>query len=495
MKLLGLRVCEHDSNFTYYDGHEVYYHKSEREYGIKHLGLDNIWSWKNEIKRIWNISYKDIDEIGIVCDPWRYNFPIDEENFFPEQQYKYILFNNHVTRVNHHYAHALSCWPIEKEKSEVQIVIDGYGDDNIAWSVFKNNQLIQKGDKEKHGSIGLYMSKVANLFNIQGHPLDVAGKVMALQSFGTVDEGYTNILKNYNMTNVKEIFNFNNWITYNDDETISHLRRLDWIRTVHEYTGHLLVNFFKEYSNGYETKISYSGGVALNVVWNTQLKEKFKNLVIPPHCADEGLSLGVIEYLRLKNNLDPFVLKNFPYVQNDETPENEADQRTIKKTVSYLKEGKIVAWYQGHGEIGPRALGHRSILINPQIKNAKKLINKIKKREKYRPFGASVLRENVNIESPFMLYLYSITSPLLHSITHIDNTCRIQTVDKSEGTYYNLLKEFYKETGCPFILNTSLNINGKPIVGKKQEIINFFNESEIDVLVMGNETRRKEYVF
>ena len=100
------------------------------------------------------------------------------------------------------------------------------------------------------------------------------------------------------------------------------------------------------------------------------------NLIIPPHCNDEGLSLGAIEYLRIKHNLPKFKLDNFPYCQSDISPENEADDHTIMKTVEMLKEGKIVGWYQGNGEIGPRALGHRSLLINPMIKNAKDIINK-----------------------------------------------------------------------------------------------------------------------
>ena len=102
-------------------------------------------------------------------------------------------------------------------------------------------------------------------------------------------------------------------------------------------------------------------------------------MVIPPHCADEGLSLGAIEYLRIKNKLKPFKLDNFPYCQTDERPDGFVEDTTIEKVAQYLKDGKIVAWYQGNGEIGPRALGHRSLLMNPTIPDAKLKVKQNKK--------------------------------------------------------------------------------------------------------------------
>ena len=312
---------------------------------------------------------------------------------------------------------------------------------------------------------------------------------MGLQSYGRVLKDFKSLL-NYDMYSINKLFDKNN--------DLANKQPLDWIRTVHSKVNEVLINFFEKITNkDYDAYISYSGGVAQNVLWNTELKNKFKNLIIPPHCNDEGLSLGALEYLRIKNNLPKFKINNFPYVQSDEKPTEVADQSTIIETAEHLKNNKIVAWYQNNGEIGPRALGNRSLLLNPLIKDGKDVINNIKKRESYRPFGASILKEHVkeyfdtDIDNPYMLYVGNTTKNNLKCITHVDGTCRFQSVDKNNEIYYNLITEFYKKTGCPLILNTSFNINGKPIMSKISDAKYFFNNSDIDVLVVGNKIYKK----
>ena len=481
MILLGLRLCEHDSNFTLYKN-GLHYYKPEREYGIKHFAYNNLYSWQDEVKRIWNVSIHDIDEIGIVIDPIRYG--LKDTEFFPEQAFN--LIDKKVTRVDHHYAHALSSWPINF--CDNHIVIDGFGDSDNTWSVFKNNKLIVRGDHKKYGSIGINMSEAANFLGIKSfHNMDLAGKLMALQAFGNQDDQYLKYLNKFDMYTIDEIFNFNNYINYIGDKHIANLKKLDWIKTVHDYLGEVILNFFKLHFKK-DDFISYTGGVALNILWNTKLKKHFKNIHIPPHCADEGLSVGIVEYLRIKNNLPNEPFNNYPFVQSDETPKEEAKENTIEKAANYLRDGKVVAWYQNYGEIGPRALGNRSLLMNPMIDNAKNKINIIKQRENYRPFGASVLKEHVNFSDPYMLYAnYSNIS----SIEHIDHTSRVQTVEKNTGVFRKLIENFYKKTNCPYLLNTSLNINGKPIIGNMEELKNYFNSSDIDILVIGNQIWRK----
>ena len=337
-------------------------------------------------------------------------------------------------------------------------------------------------------------------FNIEhngAESYDMAGKLMGLQSYGKILPKFKEQL-NFNIYEINKLFDYHLYKKYIGDKTLAAWQPLDWIRTVHDKVSDILINFFEEVTNkDYNAVISYSGGVAQNVIWNTALKNKFKNLIIPPHCNDEGLSLGALEYLRIKNNLLKFKLNNFPYVQYDEKPNSEPSETTIEQTAEYLKVGKIVAWYQGHGEIGPRALGNRSILFNPLIKDGKNIVNKIKKREGYRPFGASILKEhvkdyfNTDIENPFMLYVGDVNQDNLQSVTHIDKTCRFQSVDKKQKLYYNLINEFYKKTGCPLLLNTSFNIRGKPIMSNIKNAINYFKESDIDILVIGNKIYKK----
>jgi len=288
------------------------------------------------------------------------------------------------------------------------------------------------------------------------------------------------------MYSINKLFEKQEYVDYIGDELIAYLTPLDWARTIHDKVSDILIEFFEDITDkNYDASISYSGGVAQNVIWNTALKNKFPNLVIPPHCNDEGLSLGALEYLRVKNNLPPFSINNFPFCQSDESPSSTPSKETIERTAQLLQQGKVVGWYQGHGEIGPRALGHRSILMNPEIPNAREIVNKIKKRENYRPFGASILKDfqkkyfNTDIDNPYMQYIGY--SDKYKSITHIDGSCRYQTVD-GKTIFHRLLQEFYELTGCPILLNTSLNINGKPILGTAQ----YVKELGLDAMVIGN---------
>jgi len=183
-------------------------------------------------------------------------------------------------------------------------------------------------------------------------------------------------------------------------------------------------------------------------------------------------------------------LDNFPFCQSDEAPELPS-KKTLTTIAKELANGKIVAMYQGNGEVGPRALGNRSILMDPTVWNGKDIINeRVKKRENYRPFGAAVMLEHVgdyfdwDRETPYMLHAVPVRDKSIESVTHVDGTCRIQTV--KDGMMYDLLDEFYKITNVPVLLNTSLNLAGKPIAGTISEAKKLFNDVDIDILCYGN---------
>lgn len=495
MKLLSLRISEHDANFCYFNGKDLQYYKSERKHQAKHHALE-LDSWEDEIYSVWGIRSNDLEEISIIFDPWHHGFEKQKENFFPAiENYGKFKAKTKVTRINHHYAHALSYWPITDSEPDVSIVIDGFGDYDKAWTVFKKDNLIEEGSHEYHGSIGTEMAHVGDMFSIRAeHAIDIAGKLMGLQSYGVCDNEFKNKLSNYGIYDILEIFDMKHWVNYKGNALVGNLTGINWIRTVHEYIGEVLVNFFTKHCNTHD-RIFYSGGVAQNVVWNTKLKEHFPNLIIPPHCADEGLSIGGIEYLRRKYNLPKFKLDNFPYCQLDVGVE-EPDLDTIQKAAELLANGKTVGWYQGNGEIGPRALGNRSILFNPAIINGKEIVNKIKNRETYRPFGASILAEYMEDyfydmpDNPYMLYVGRVKKDKLDSITHVDGTCRVQTVSE-DSSFKKLLERFRYLTNLPILLNTSLNIAGKPIAGNPNDAIEVFKNSPIDAMVIGNQIMLK----
>ena len=503
MNLIGLRLCEHDSNISYYDGTNFHYYKSERDFQIKHHGFDNFWEWKNIVYKLWNLKEKDIDDIAIIIDPWRHKFPLNQEGFFPViENYPHLPFK--VSRINHHYAHALSTEVIYDD-IKGHMIMDGYGDLDQALTVIKNNKIIKRLKVSENESLGrLYAMTGENSFQIQASSHhDIAGKLMGLQSYGRIDEEFYKTLNKYNFEDLKEVFNRDNFIRFKKNEMLAGLEKLSWMATIHKKTGELLVDYFKKFFKENDS-IGYSGGVAQNVIWNTLLKTNFPNLKILPYCADEGLSIGALEYLRRKHKLKKPILKNFPYSQSDEAPPTSPTLRTIKQTAKALSENKLVLWYQGHGEIGPRALGNRSILFNPFNKDAKEIVNQIKKREAYRPFGASVLKEDAHrylknpIDNPYMLYVSDVINPNLYGITHVDKSCRYQTVGYygtlphlDKKIFHSLLKEFKKITGESILLNTSLNIAGRPIMGSKQNLLSLTNHPGIDMVVFGNEIIKK----
>lgn len=499
MKLLAISSCPHDSNISYFDGNDVHYHKLERTKQVKHYGCNNIWEWKQQIKEIWNITENDIDEIAILFDPGNKletehpnEHALKINDVIPDA-FNLFLDKNKTWFVKHHYSHSLSGWMMNDEEPDVCIVIDGLGD-NRPWSVFRKDVLIDCGKLEL-GSLGWAMRDAGKHLKIQAqYEDDIAGKVMGLQSYGNVNIGYLNYLEQFNsMEYVNEIFSIEKWNEYNGDILLSNLKLLDWIRTVHFKMEQVMIKFFSKYASEDES-IFYSGGVAQNVIWNTALKNKFKKLTIAPHSADDGLSLGALEYLRRKNKLEKFKLKNFPYIQSDESPKEFPHLDMIQYAAKLLSEGKVIAWYQGNGEIGPRALGNRSILMDPRIHNGKEKINAVKRRENYRPFGASVLKKYANeyfemqCDDDYMLHVSKVKVNNLSAITHIDGTCRVQTVDENSNEVFNiLLEEFYKITGCPVLLNTSLNLAGKPIAGYSDAAKQLFLETNIDAVFMGNE--------
>jgi carbamoyltransferase len=162
-----------------------------------------------------------------------------------------------------------------------------------------------------------------------------------------------------------------------------------------------------------------------------------------------------------------------------------------------LVEGKIIGWYQGRMEMGPRALGNRSILADPRCDEMKDLLNaRVKFRESFRPFAPSVLDEktgewfNSSYPSPYMILVYDVLPEkraLIPAVTHVDGTGRVQTVSRKHNPrYYRLIAEFERLTGVPIVLNTSFNIRGEPIVHRPEQAVECFLKTGMDALFLGD---------
>ena len=260
------------------------------------------------------------------------------------------------------------------------------------------------------------------------------------------------------------------------------------------------------------------GGVALNGIANYRiLKEgSFENIHIPPSPGDAGSAIGAAQFLyysyeknkRTIPNIAELTKNNIyvgPEYVNDKI-KSFLDKNNINyeffennillsKTAKLISEGNIVGWYQGRMEWGPRALGNRSILADPRNPEMKNILNeKIKHRESFRPFAPSILEEFVSeffeldIPSPYMLLVAKVKKPeIIPAVTHVDGTGRLQTVSKDVNLlYYNLINEFYKITGVPAIVNTSMNVMGEPIVNTPDHAYKMILKTDMDFLVMGN---------
>ena len=459
---------------------------AERKHGIKHVGYNDLTLWLEDVKH-WGIEPREIDAICVSMDQGHYdtvhiNDPLLEQEIYI-RELEEVGFTCPIYRIDHHYAHILSAWTEVKDCAS-GVVIDALGDYGKSTSVFKDGELIFSTNRFSFGTLlgNLGLDGFRLPIRVPLDELDLPGKLMALKGYGVHEytpDGDWDATALYNHWDISKF----NGLTQES---------FDLFYESHVETEEAFVNFF--HSLNLPETFVYAGGVALNTVINSRLLQEFPGMVTIPHTNDGGLTLGCLEYLRRKYELPYFDRSGFPYWVDDEAPAAPS-QETIEKTAKLLSEGKIVGWYQGNGEIGPRALGNRSILMDPTVKNGKDIINsKVKHREYYRPFGASVLVEHVSDyfeweeSSPYMLYVMDTKEPSKYSsIAHVDGTCRAQTVDRSDNqVYYDLIKSFGDLTGSYIVLNTSLNVGGKPICGTIEDAIRVLRTTDMDVLVVGD---------
>ena len=171
-------------------------------------------------------------------------------------------------------------------------------------------------------------------------------------------------------------------------------------------------------------------------------------------------------------------------------------EATNKDVIDLITNKNIVAVFQGRSEAGPRALGNRSILYDPRDPDGKDFVNKVKRREYFRPFAGSILKEHVHEwfdlrgmdETPFMMYAVKCQKGIeekIPAIIHVDGTCRIQTVTEEQNkNYHDLIKEFYEATGCPIVFNTSFNLGGEPLVETLDDACRTLANSDIEYLYL-----------
>lgn len=444
-----------------------------------------------------------------------------------------VGFRGDIFYIPHHLSHASAGYYPSPFKSAAILTIDGIGEyqTTALWSA-KENHIDSLGSLKFPHSLGLLYSVFTAFLGFRVNEDEY--KVMGLAAYGKpVFAGEI-----YKLLDVKEdgsfaldmrYFSFGestqSWTASFEDlfglprkegaEITERDKNLAAsIQVVTEEIYFKILNFLFSLTN--TSNLCIGGGVALNVLANGKIlaRTPFKDVYILGAAGDSGAALGAglfafhnLLNLGQRTELDnlsfglsydeEFIeseLKRFPVAYEKITNEDDLLERTAR----LLIDQKVLGWFQGRSEFGPRALGSRSILADPRKPAMKEQVNKTKGRELFRPFGLSMLGTEVekyyykthpHTQSPFMTFCFSARPEayrLFGAVIHEDGTTRIQTVDQSNGRYFKLLEKFRNVSGCPGVLNTSFNLKGEPLVETPLQAIEDFLKTDLDYLVIGN---------
>ncbi len=471
-----------------------------------------------------------------------------------DDNYKNI---NKIFFSNHHLSHAASAFFPSPFDEALILTADGVGEWATTTIAFgsKNKLEILKEIHFPH-SLGLLYSAFTYYTGFRvnsgeyklmglapyGKPIyvDKILKIIDIKKDGSfrLDQKYFNYATGLTMTNDNFHKLFGQPPRKPDEEKLSQFH-MDIACSIQEVIEDIMIKIVKSIKKQFKVdNLCLAGGVALNCVANGKiLKQKiFNNIWVQPAAGDAGGSLGAalaMWHIEDNNNRE---INKYDDMQGSylgpEFSQNEIEnilnklgakfstldeEDLINKTAKKLSEEKIIGWFQGRMEFGPRSLGSRSILADPRSEHMQKNLNlKIKYRESFRPFAPSVLREDVEkwfdiqTESPYMLMVANVKKSIqfevtnqqenlfgieklnikrstIPAVTHVDYSARIQTVsERTNKKYYKLIKNFKELTDCSVLINTSFNVRGEPIVNTPEDAFNCFMGTELDYLVIGN---------
>jgi carbamoyltransferase len=436
----------------------------------------------------------------------------------------------------HHLSHAASAFLVSPYEEAAIITADGVGEwTTTSWGVGRGYEIeMQKEIRFPH-SVGLLFSAITAYLGFRVN--DAEWKVMGLAPYGkptfvdkfrevvdikddgsirlnldyfvhaysterTISDKWETLFGQPQRPNETELTDFHRDIAHSGQKVVEEIM-VKMANHVHRETG--------------MKNLCLAGGVGLNCVANWRILQEtpFENIFIQPAAGDSGGALGTAFYIYNT------VLKNPRVFQMDHAlwgPEFGPDEikaaldkigatythipdeeALLEETAKMIADGKVIGWYQGRLEFGPRALGARSILADARHNKMKDIINaKVKFREAFRPFAPAILREYVHeyfevpegMDLPFMLLVPKVLPEkrdVIPATTHQDGTGRVQTVtNEANGIYYRLIKKFHEITGVPVVINTSFNVRGEPIVCTPKDAYDTFVNTGIDAVVMGN---------
>jgi len=455
-------------------------------------------------------------------------------------------FTGEVVAVEHHLAHLASAWYPSGFEEAWAVSVDGFGDfASGAWAWCDEREISVKGNVPFPHSLGVFyqaftqllgFSKYGDEYKVMGLApygkpayLDAMGEVVLLQSDGgyRLDTSFFTHHKDNSMFqweggspvigpmfSEKMIERFGPVRLETDSLLQHHMDLAHSVQAMYERAFFHLLNYL--HVSRPCPALVISGGCGMNSVANGKISQQtpFERIYIQPAAGDAGGAVGAALTAGVERN-QPSRTRTAnaylgPVFSNDdvalllEAHEEELESLQITRfqgsnslcesVVEDIADGKVVGWFHGAMEWGPRALGHRSILGDPRREDMKDILNlKIKRRESFRPFAPSVLREAVNDwfeqddDVPFMMKVFQIRlekRALIPAVTHADGSGRLQTVTcEDNGRYYDLIRAFFNLTGVPMLLNTSFNEN-EPIVCQPAEALDCFLRTNMDVLVL-----------
>ncbi len=460
-------------------------------------------------------------------------------------------FRGKIINIEHHDAHLASTFFVSPFKEACVVSIDGFGDfTSTAWGFGHNTEIEVKERIHFPHSLGIFYQSITQFLGFKKYGDEY--KVMGLAPYGKPkykdklkkvlileDQGKFKLNLNYFKFHKSNTdFKWDNGkVSFNDlysnklidllgkerdeGENIDQFHK-DIAQSAQSLYEDAFINILNETYKIYKNKnICISGGCGMNSVANGKITKNtpFKNVYIQPAAGDAGGALGASYYtwhtvLKNKerfemkhayygNSFDNKIIEKIIKNENNKLKDQNCNLKfyenfneLTEKVVNLISNGNVVGWFQDRMEWGPRALGNRSILADPRNPKMKNILNsKIKRRESFRPFAPSILKEQVSEwfeiddDVPFMMKVFQIKEKkrsIIPAVTHIDGSGRLQTVYKDRNEkYYNLIKQFYKISKVPILLNTSFNEN-EPIINRPDEALNCFLRTKMDVLALGN---------
>ena len=503
----------HDANITVYSDGKIRIFELERLVKVRYFTLNTYADFKDIYDTLSQLIKKEFGSLAFdLCII--HGVPDDHIDYLNE------IWDVKAFKVGgHHLEHAAGAYHLSGFKEAIVISYDDGGWDYGKISYFNiyhvKDGTINEIKSITHPRVGsgynllsMPLSEVSkeDRVNWGSYLLSFAGKKMGLAAYGNVREDWIDSVRKFYMNcsghHPRSLASLNTGLDVGVN-SLSGQDSYDLAATSQFVFEEVTFEQISDVLDKYDLPVVLTGGCALNVLFNEKLRKAIKNPVyVPPNPNDCGLSFGMIaRELNFTEKID-ITYQGFPILDIDKLDEymhwdndHKAKKCTIQQIAVLLDRGKIVGVMRGGSEVGPRALGNRSILCDPTYADMKDVLNeKVKYREWYRPYAPVVQYEKrekyfeFSGESPFMSFCAKVKEDAcLPAITHVDGTARIQTVKKQENPFlYSLLEFMGRDYGKDVLLNTSFNIKGKPILTTIEDALHILYNTEMDYLVVEN---------